>query len=194
MLVAQGVRASEIFLDTVYPEGTIDRIFAILEGRKKNIVLVGMPSSGKSTVGALLAKRLSRPFVDVDERIVAKHGAIPSLFSRFGESGFREMEADTIEHEIAPLTGSVIATGGGSVLSDKNVNNLLQNGRIYFLNRSLSLLTPTDDRPLSADQATMEKRYSERLPRYRAVCDCEIDADGTPEEAASAIQKEFENR
>lgn len=194
MLIAQGVRASEIFLDTVYPAGTVERIYGILKGRKENIVLVGMPSSGKSTVGALLSARTGRPFVDTDERIKASHGAIPALFASVGEAGFRRIEAEIIKKEIAPLTGSIIATGGGSVLSDENVKYLLQNGRIYFLNRPLSLLTPTDDRPLSSDKEAMEARYLERLPRYRAACDAEILSEGTAEETATAILKEFEDR
>ena len=191
MLVAQGVRASEIFFDTSYPEETTERIFRDMRRQKENIVLVGMPSSGKSTVGALLASRLSRPFIDTDERIVARAGSISEIFEKKGETAFRKIEADVIREDAAPATGSVIATGGGSVLSDENVKNLLQNGRLYFLNRPLSLLCPTDDRPLARDREALQKRYDERLPRYRAVADAEILATGTPEDVAGAILEEF---
>ena len=191
MLVAQGVRASEIFFDTSYPEETTERIFRDMRRQKENIVLVGMPSSGKSTVGALLASRLSRPLIDTDERIVARAGSISEIFEKQGETVFRKIEADVIREDAAPATGSVIATGGGSVLSDENVKNLLQNGRLYFLNRPLSLLCPTDDRPLARDREALQKRYDERLPRYRAVADAEILATGTPEDVAGAILEEF---
>ncbi|HBJ18143.1 MAG TPA: shikimate dehydrogenase, partial [Clostridiales bacterium] len=191
MLVAQGVRASEIFFDTHYPEGTTEKIFADMRRKKENIVLVGMPTSGKSTVGKLLAERLSRPFIDIDERIEARGTKISEIFAAGGEPAFRKTEAEVIEDEVASLTGTVIATGGGRVLSDENVKNLLHNGRIYFLNRSLSLLIPTDDRPLAKDKEAIEKRYRERLPRYLAVADAVIPADGTPEEVADLISEDF---
>lgn len=194
MLVAQGVRASEIFFGVEYPDGTAEKIFDGMRQKKENIVLVGMPASGKSTVGALLAKKLSRPYADTDLLIEKRAGPIPEIFAKEGEEKFREIEADVIRREIAPMTGAVIATGGGSILRHENVKNLLQNGRIYFLNRPLSLLTPTSDRPLSRDRESMEKRYAERLFLYRAVADREIDASGTPEKIANSISEDFFNR
>lgn len=193
MLVAQGVRASEIFFDTHYPEGTTEAVFRKIRQQKENIVLIGMPSSGKTTVGRLLADALSRPFVDVDERIVLRAGDIGEIFKNEGETGFRAIESAVIKDEIAPVCGSVIATGGGSVLSDENVKNLLQNGRLYFLNRPFGLLTPTGDRPLSSNKEALKKRYEERLARYLEVADVEVDATGTPEEVACTVREEFEH-
>lgn len=192
MLVAQGVCASEIFFDTHYPEGTTEAVFRKMRQQKENIVLIGMPSSGKTTVGRLLADALSRPFVDVDERIVLRAGDIGEIFKNAGETGFRTIESAVIKDEIAPVCGSVIATGGGSVLSDENVKNLLQNGRLYFLNRPFDLLTPTGDRPLSSNKEALKKRYEERLARYLEVADVEVDAAGTPEEVACTVREEFD--
>lgn len=194
MLVAQGVRASEIFFDTHYPAGTTEEIFARMRRDKENLLLIGMPSSGKSTIGRMLADSLSRPFVDIDERIEARGRKISDIFAEGGEIAFRKIEAEVIEKEIAPLNGCVIATGGGSVISSENVKNLSHNGVFYFLNRPLDLLTPTDGRPLARDRAAIEKRYAERLSVYRSVADLEIDAAGTPENITNRIAEDFNRR
>ena len=141
MLVAQAVRASEIFLDTVYPEGTVDRVFLRLLRQKENLVLVGMPGSGKSTVGKLLAEALGREFCDTDALIVERAGMpISEIFASRGEAGFRDLESDVIRECIAGCNGLVVATGGGAILREANCDALRRNGRLYFLDRPVEEL------------------------------------------------------
>ena len=189
MLVAQAVRASEIFLGITYPEGTLDRVFGELLAEKENVVLIGMPASGKSTVGALLGERLGRKLIDTDGLIVETAGTeIKEIFATMGEAHFREMEHEAVLRASA-MTSVVIATGGGAILRDDNVDALRANGRLYFLDRSPDLLMPTDSRPLSSDRDAMMRRYNERYSRYCSVADERIDGDGTPCEVADKIRK-----
>ncbi|MBQ7387242.1 MAG: shikimate dehydrogenase [Clostridia bacterium] len=191
MLVAQAVRASEIFLDIEYPAGTTDRVYEKIYKSKENIVLVGMPASGKSTVGALIASELSRELVDTDTLIVEREGAkIPDIFATKGEKYFRDRECEVIA-DTASASSLVIATGGGAPLREENVTSLRQNGRIYFIDRSPNLLVPTSDRPLAKDRAAIEDRYRERYPIYSGICDKKIDADGTSREVAEKILEDF---
>lgn len=191
MLVAQAVRASEIFLDKDYPSGVLDSIYSKILSEKENIVLIGMPASGKSTVGKLLSERLSRALFDSDSVIVENSGMpIPDIFERFGEEHFRVLESKAIA-EISKTTGAVIATGGGAVLKAENTRWLRQNGRIYFLDRPLSHLVPTSDRPTASSKELIEKRYRERYGIYSSVCDKKIDASVAPEAVASAIIEDF---
>lgn len=191
MLVAQAVRASELFLDTVYDEATVERVFRRVKANKENIVLIGMPSSGKSTVGARLAERLSRELIDTDRVMEAERREAPAeILAREGEAAFRAYETEILR-KLAPRGSAVIATGGGAILRDENVDMLRQNGRLYFLDRSLHLLCPTDDRPLSRDRDMLRARYEERYDRYLACADVRIPSDGTPDEAASLIEGEF---
>lgn len=177
MLVAQAVRASEIFLDTAYPDGVTERIYEKLLKDKENVVLMGMPASGKSTVGRILKDRTGRELIDTDELITRKIGMpIPEYFDKFGEEEFRERECEVIR-EICAEGGLVIATGGGAPLRSENVKNLKKNGKIYFIDRPLESLVPTSDRPLAQDRAAIEKRYLERYEIYCKTADARIDAD-----------------
>lgn len=191
MLVAQAVRASEIFLDKKYGEGEGDRVYKKIIAEKENIVLVGMPASGKSTVGRMLAQRLGKKFIDTDSLIVEKAKmSIPEIFAREGEAAFRLLEREVIS-EVAAESCAVIATGGGAVLAPENNDALKANGRIYFLDRSPALLVPTADRPLSSSVGDMEKRYRERYGIYTAVAEKRIENDGSPEAAVNEIIKDF---
>lgn len=191
MLVAQAIRASEHFLCTKYPPELTDKVYKKILAGKENIVLTGMPGSGKSTAGKLLAEMLSRPFIDTDELIVRKTGkTIPEIFGALGEEGFRKIESDVIEKEVMPLSSAVIATGGGAVLRKENITALRQNGRIYFLDRPLSELVPTGDRPLARCPEDLEKRYFERHDIYLRTSDCRIDTSGGEEKTAERIRKE----
>lgn len=190
MLVAQAVRASELFFDRAYPDGTTDEVYQKILSGRENIVLTGMPTSGKSTVGKLLAEWLGRPFYDVDACIEAHGRSIPDIFAAEGEAGFRDLESAVIREELAPLTEAVIATGGGSILREENVRALRQNGKLYFLDRPIECLIPTADRPLASDREAILRRYEERFPRYRSTADCRVEASGRPEEVAEQIIKE----
>ena len=177
MLVAQAVLASEHFLGVRYDTGVLDRVFEDISRRNRSIVLIGMPASGKSTVGRLIAQALNRELVDTDTLIERACGmTIPEIFSRYGEEYFRDRESEAVR-EASKMTGIVIATGGGAVLREENVEALRQNGRLYFIDRPLSALIPTDDRPLSSTKEAIEKRYNERYSIYLSSCDERIDAD-----------------
>ena len=192
MLVAQGVLASEIFLDKKYEKCTLDEVFLKLKKQKENIVLIGMPSSGKSTVGKEIAKKLGRDFYDTDKYIEEQTGKkIPEIITTLGEEEFRILESDAVA-EISKLTGVVIATGGGVILKDKNTKALSQNGRIYFIDRPLELLLPTGDRPLTSTKEALLIKYNERYPIYEKSADVKIEASISVKEVANLIIGDFE--
>ena len=192
MLVAQAVRASEIFLDTVYPDDVCESVYGRILKSKENVVLCGMPSSGKSTVGRLLSERLSRSFVDTDEVIVdVEKCQITDIFRERGEKAFRDIESEAVR-AVSEKSGAVIATGGGAILRDENVRRLKRNGCLVFLDRPLSELIPTSDRPLASDREAIEKRYNERYPRYNSVADIVIAVDTDACGVADKIIKELE--
>ena len=188
MLVAQAVRASEHFLDTVYPEDLADRIYEQILRRKENVVLIGMPGSGKSAVGRILSEKTGKPLADTDRLIVEKAGkSIPDIFRENGEPAFRDLECEVVR-EVSKQGGQVISTGGGAVLRPENVTALRQNGRLFWLDRNPDDLVPTDDRPLADTEAKMKQLYLEREPVYRAAADEVIHVNGTPEDTAGEIE------
>ena len=188
MLVAQAVRACEIFLDKELPRDSIDKVYAKIAADKENIVLVGMPGCGKSTIGKLIAEKTGRKFYDLDTEIVNYTGReIPEIFAADGEATFRDIEARVLCERLACLGGAVIATGGGAILREENVKNLKLNGRLYFLNRPLEQLLPTPDRPTASSKEAIEKRYAERLPIYKKVSDIELLTDGIAEHATADV-------
>ena len=187
MLVAQAVAAFEIFTDEKAPEGKSEQIFTELYSEKQNIVLIGMPGSGKSTVGSLLAQRLGRPFVDTDDLIVQIAGSdIPTIFERQGEAVFRRLEKEVIA-SVSARSGCIIATGGGAVLDPDNIAALKMNGRVSFLDRPLELLLPTADRPLASTSEAIEQRYRERYSLYCAAADDIIKVETDPSVPAEEI-------
>ena len=191
MLVAQAIRASELFLNARYPSYMTDVIYDGIRAEKENIVLIGMPSSGKSTVGRLLAEKLGEEFIDTDELTVEKiKMPIKDFFTLYGEEKFREVESEVIR-EIAGRGGLVIATGGGAVLRKENLINLIYNGNILFIDRPLNMLIPTDSRPLSSDRMALENLYMTRYPIYTDACDSRIEAIGTPIEIAENILENY---
>ena len=194
MLISQAVRSSELFQGRVCSKGLAEHIYSKILKEKENIVLTGMPSSGKTTVGHLVASELGRDLIDTDDMISVSEGMSPAqIITSRGEEYFREAETSVIK-EVSKLSGKVIATGGGAVLKDENVALLRQNGRIYFLDRPLAALEATSDRPLSSDRASLEKRYSERIGIYNSVCDVRIDSSGTAEAAAKDVIDEFDTQ
>lgn len=191
MLVAQAAFAAERFVGCPVEPHRIDAVYDALLREKENIVLIGMPASGKTTVGHLLAADLKREFVDTDAQIVSNVGcSIPEIFQERGEMAFRDVESGVVR-SIASMQGAVIATGGGAVLRPDNVQALKENGRLYFLDRSPDLLITTADRPLSSNRADLEKRFAERFPIYTAVCDRQVDANGLAEAVANLIREDF---
>lgn len=191
MLVAQGVRAYEVFFDTKAREGVIEEILGELEEEVRNIVLVGMPGCGKSTVGRILAEKTGRELIDLDQRLVEKVGkSIPDIFAEGGERLFRRMESEVVE-EVSKLTGKILATGGGVVTVPENIPNLRQNGLIFFINRPLEQLA-TDGRPLSKS-GRLDEMAERRLPLYRGCADYEI-AFESSEQVACEILKATESR
>ncbi len=190
MLVAQAVLAAEIFLDTTFGKETTERLFRSILADKQNIVLTGMPASGKSTVGKLLSARLGRPFFDSDAEVEKAAGMpISKIFAKYGEADFRARENAALT-ALSAKVGAVIATGGGAILRDDNVDLLRANGKIYFLDRAPELLLATPDRPLSSTREAVFRRYAERIDRYRATADCIVPGDGTPESVVTLIEKE----
>ena len=144
-----------------------------------------------STVGKILSEKLARELVDSDSVIVENNRmSIPDIFERFGEAHFRILESEAIA-EISKKTSAVIATGGGAILKEENICRLRQNGRIYFLDRPLSSLIPTSDRPTASSKEMIEKRYNERYGIYSSVCDKKIDSSVAPAAVAAAIIEDF---
>lgn len=175
MLVAQGKRAAELFLGHDIPDSETDRIFKKLSTEMQNIVLVGMPGCGKTTVGKALAEQLNRPFFDADEEILKQTGkSAEAWIEACGEAVFRQKETEVLE-SLCKQSGTVIATGGGAVTVPENADILRQNSIVFFINRDVSAL-PVEGRPLSKVTALSEM-YKVRLPLYRGVCDYEIAAD-----------------
>lgn len=178
MLAAQGVYASELFGKRKASETLIDEIYTSLLRQKQNIVLIGMPGVGKST----MAKRLCKSFIDTDTEIKEKFAMPPNeIIEKFGEADFRQKESETIK-TLSVKNGTVIATGGGCVLFEENVINLKKNGILVYLNAPLERLTATEDRPLSKNPKMLEKLYLERKDIYAKSCDISVDASGNEEE------------
>ena len=187
MLTAQAVPAAELFSGRRFGPETIDTLYRELLFEKRSIVLTGMPGSGKSTLGGLLARRLGRELIDTDAEIVRRTGMpIAELFRRHGEPYFRALETEAIRNA-SETGGRVIAAGGGAVLRPENVDAMKQNGTVVFLDRPPETLIPTADRPLADDAAKLRALYAERYPIYTAAADVTVPVRGTPEETADMI-------
>ncbi len=191
MLVAQAVAASAIFQDREeYPDSVIKSVYDKILSEKENIVLIGMPGCGKSTIGKLLSEKTGKALIDTDELIVQNTGKqITDIFAESGEKAFRDMESNVIKECVSHLSSRIIAVGGGAVLRDENVKALRKNGKLIFLDRPLEQLIPTSDRPLASTREAVEKRYSERYPQYCSVADTILKTDGIAEHAAEDILK-----
>lgn len=189
MLVAQAVLAAEKFTGKTYSEGLTDKIYKTILKNKQNIVLCGMPGSGKTTVGRKIAEKLGREFIDLDREIVKKSGReITDIFAKDGEAFFRDLETEAVS-ESSKKTGAVISTGGGCVLRDKNVNLLKQNGIVFFLDRPLRDLIPTSDRPLANSAEKITALYNERYSVYEKAADIKIKVSGGIDETVSEVIK-----
>ncbi len=191
MLVAQAAYAVEKFIDTEISESKIDDVYQKICKDKINIVLIGMPGCGKTSVGKALENKLSKKLIDSDFVLTEKaNKTIPEIFGDFGEEYFRNLEKDVIQN-VSSFNSQIIATGGGVVLNSQNIDNLKSNGRVYFIDRPIDLLVTTDDRPLSSNRQDLEKRYNERYGLYTASADVIIDGTGTVNEVAERIEADF---
>ena len=187
MLVAQGIRASEYFLDKKYDEELFEEVFSKIEREKRNIVLIGMPASGKTTIGKVLKDTLSKELIDTDDLIAeGAKKTIPEIFSECGEEKFRDMETEVIK-KVSALSGVIISTGGGAILREENVKALKENGKLFFIDRPLELLIPTKDRPTASDKESIEKRFKERYDLYLSAADSTIDARASIADIAKNI-------
>lgn len=191
MLSAQAVHASAVFRDIPLDESLVDKAFKSVKNDKQSIVLIGMPSSGKTTVGRILSEKCGKQLADTDEYIVRRIGMpISDFFAKHGEAEFRKIEKETVA-ELSATGGRIIAPGGGAVLDAENVRALKQNGVLVFLDRRPENLIATDDRPLASRRSALEKLYAERYDIYCAAAELHIDANTTPEAEADAILKEL---
>ncbi len=192
MLGAQAVYANEHFMSHKVDKSVCDKVYKNVLSSKDNIILIGMPCSGKTTIGKRLSQMTGKTFVDTDEEIVKKIGmSIPEYFEKYGEEEFRQRESLVVS-EVSKQNNQIIATGGGVILRNENIRRLKQNGLVYFIDRDLELLCPTDDRPLSSNREAMKKRYEERYSIYKSSCDIAIDGNGTVEQVADEIFEEWQ--
>ena len=188
MLVYQAVAASEIFTGNRISNAKSEFIVNEIHRELQNIVLIGMPGSGKTSVGTVLAERLNRKLLDLDECITERTGiSITEIFERYGQGDFRELEHKCVV-EISKQSGTVIATGGGVILNPANMRALMQNGHIYYLERSIDEL-PTDGRPLSTGHHALEAMYTQRHPIYMEYSDVRIDCNNSVKDAAETIEQ-----
>ena len=190
MLVAQAVRAFEIFSGSKCDNKTIEEIISKIAKKTQNIILIGMPSCGKSTVGRILAESLNRKFFDADEEFEKTYGISPATaINTLGEEKFREMEQDVLA-TLGKMSSSVIATGGGAVTRKANYPSLHQNGVIFYIKRDISQLS-AEGRPLSVANS-LETLFNKRKPLYESFADIETDSQDTPQNTANKIKTEFE--
>jgi Shikimate 5-dehydrogenase len=189
MLVGQALRASERFQGRALDTGLVGSITEKLRRESGNIILIGMPGCGKSTLAARLHELTGRPVFDADERVVSLAGkTIPEIFAGSGEAGFRALETQALA-ELGKLSGAILATGGGCVTREENYPLLHQNGTIFWLRRDTALL-PREGRPLS-ENADLAAMYEQRAPLYARFADRIIDNDGAAEATARKILEAY---
>ncbi len=185
MLVEQARAASETFTGSKIPAEKSDEILALLRAQTQNIILIGMPGCGKTTVGEIIAARTGREFVDLDDVIEANIGmTIPEFFETHDEPAFRDEETRAIA-DTCKRSSLVVATGGGCITQPRNLNLLKQNGVVIFLERDLALLSKKG-RPLS-QRNSLEEMYKVRLPMYLAFADARVESTGIPEKTAEKM-------
>jgi len=191
MLVAQAKESAEWFTNRQIDDSVILDIYRKLTRMMQNIILIGMPGSGKSTVGKLLSQMTGKEFIDTDAYLEQSAGmSIPEIFRNYGEVQFRKMETRVLD-ELGKRSGLIIATGGGCVTRDENYPLLHQNGKIFWIQRDIEAL-PTDGRPLS-QSGKLSDMYAIRKPMYGAFSDFTIDNNRNPEQTAGAIMRCYES-
>ena len=185
MLVAQAKESAEWFSKSSISNDEIPRIHRLLKNQMENIVLIGMPGCGKSTVAAILSKKTGKAAIDADKEIEkAASMPIPEIFAAQGEEGFRKLEEQVLA-ALGKQSSTIIATGGGCVTRQKNYASLRQNGTVFWLQREIDQL-PTEGRPLSQSNK-LSDLYAVRKPLYEAFAHFHVDNNDTPEAAAAQI-------
>ena len=187
MLVAQAKRSSEQFSGTPIDDSALERVERIIHSRLRNIILIGMPGCGKSTVASALGAALNREAVEADALIAEKaEMSIPEIFARSGEEGFRALETEVLAEQ-GKRSGIILSTGGGCVTRRENYPLLHQNGTIFCLTRDLSKL-PTDGRPIS-QSTDLSQLYARRKPLYAQFSDVTVSNDGALEDTLNTIKE-----
>ncbi len=190
MLVAQAVATHELFFDTRVKEKAFQDVLSTLTHRAQNIVLCGMPGTGKTSVAKAIGNLTGRDVIDTDELAEQLAGkSISRIFAEDGETFFRVYEHQAIE-QACKYTGIVISLGGGAVVNDANYKPVKRNGRIYCLHRNLDLL-PLDNRPLSKDRDTLKQMEQDRAPLYARFADVSLENNGTLEQIVQAVLDDF---
>ncbi len=189
MLVEQARCASEIFTGNSIPREKTDEIHAKLRSETENIVLIGMPGSGKSSIGRLIAEKTGRELIDIDACIVEKIGcSIPEYFKTHSEKEFRAVESEVLG-EICKLSGKIIATGGGCVTIPENKPLINQNGMVFYIRRDIALL-PTNGRPLSK-AGSLAEMFQIRRPMYESFADAAVDNAASLSDVAERIMEVY---
>lgn len=189
MLVAQAKSAEEHFMDRLIDDGEVVRIMKLIASKTRNIALVGMPGSGKSTVGKILSRLSKKEVIDIDDEIVKREKmTIPEIFEKGGEPLFRKIESEVLQG-FANTSGKIIVTGGGAVKTEENYLPLKRTSRIYHLERNVSSLS-RDGRPLSKG-ADLQRMYEERLPLYERFRDAVIEVGEIPENTAERVWRDY---
>jgi shikimate dehydrogenase len=185
MLVAQAKESSEWFTGKKISDALLAETYEKIRRRMENIILIGMPGCGKTTIATHIAKALNRKMIDLDAEVIQMAGcSIPEIFAKHGEQTFRSLETAVLS-KYGKESGLVIATGGGSVTRAENYAHIHQNGTAFWLTRELSKL-PTEGRPLS-QSGKLESMYAIRKPLYDAFSDYIVSNDGTIENTVSEI-------
>ena len=192
MLVAQAAHACELFTGEKVEYSACKEIIRKISDQTENIILIGMPGSGKSTAARIIAEKLHRPFFDSDKVFEEQFGKTPAeVIVSEGEEAFRAMESEVIR-ELGKQSGTVIACGGGVVTKERNYAPLHQNGVIVFLERALENLSKKG-RPISAS-CSIEELYNSRIDAYNAFADIKIDSTEIPDKTAELIIETLRNR
>ena len=189
MLVAQAWHAARLFLNAEIPEKKLAQAYRAVRWDTLNLILIGMPGCGKSTLGKQTAQALGRQFVDLDAEIEKTAGPIPDIFARQGEAAFRDLESQVIR-QFGKESGLVIATGGGAILRRENVRALRQNGVVAWIQRPIEYLS-RKGRPLSTDDGALRRMAETRTPLYQAAADFTVCNTGTRGAAVHILREGF---
>ena len=193
MLVAQAVRAHEYFFDTKLSDKVIEDVYYKCLMKTLNVVFVGMPGCGKTSVGKAYASLVGRSFLDTDIFVEQQGMSIPDIFEKYGEEAFRDKESEAVRM-LSSMSEKVIATGGGAVKRQKNVENMKQNGVVVYLKRDLDKLS-TDGRPLSqGGKEKIVQLYEERHSLYEAAADVIIETHEDVDECAKRLYNMIEKQ